>query len=539
MRKKRTELDTLSSAPTAPVSRREFLRRAANTARKAAGAPAAKEKRRPKLEISYPYRYTGPRWAIHYGSYAGIEKTAINELQRQLQSYLPYVIPTYEAAAGVYGREDNLAIIGTIESNPLLAELAQQGLLNIPTTAESYNIFCCMAPFGGKNRLLVICGTDAKGILNGVYALGAEVLAGAPQIDQDLARREIIEKLADFSISDAPAIQERGLWTWGYVIYDYRGYLDNMARLRMNTLVVWNDEVPVNCAAFIDYAHDRGIKVIMGFHWGWGLDEQLDLANPQHCELVKQEVLKNYQENYHHLDIDGIYFQTLTEHGTLEKAGKSTATLACEWVNHIAEGLFQINPELRIIFGLHATSIRQHYTDLTALDERISIMWEDAGVLPYTYAPDLGAADENGKYPQFEDTIAYSKQLATIRPDTGFEIVPKGYTSLRWGSEFEHHGSFVIGERDADFIRQRTALRQTQWDGVNARWLQYYQYGVRFYREILTCQPSHVTAVALVEDGMFEARIQSSVALFAQTVWNPQREPEEILRAALSSYYNE
>ena len=48
------------------------------------------------------------------------------------------------------------------------------------------------------------------------------------------------------AFSAAPALENRGLWTWGYVIYDYRRYLDNMARLKLNMLVVWNDCAPRN-----------------------------------------------------------------------------------------------------------------------------------------------------------------------------------------------------------------------------------------------------------------------------------------------------
>lgn len=489
------------------------------------------------METHYEQRYPGPRWALYYGVYDGIQKVAVNDLQRMVQSYLPYVIETHKAFTGAIASHENLILVGTGDDNPLIAELIQSGKILIPDKAESYHIACFDAPWEGKQRAIVIAGRDAKGVLNGVHAFGAQVLSTAAKIDQDLMRRDVIDKLADFSATEKPAVEERGLWTWGYVIYDYRGFLDTMARLRMNTLVVWNDEPPVNAADFLAYAHDRGIKVIMGFHWGWGL-EHLDFASAAHNEMVKEAVVKNYVENYRHLAIDGIYFQTLTEHNRLDINGKSTATLASEWVNRIAQALLDLDPGLRIIFGLHATSIREHYTDLTALDTRVSIMWEDAGVLPYTYAPTLGEKGDTGISDEaFEDTLAYSKRLATFRPGTPFEIVPKGYMSLRWGYEFEHHGPFIIGERSPEFIEQRARLRQIQWDRVNALWLRYFPYGARFYREILDCAPSRMTAVALVEDAMFEARIQPSVSLFAETLWNPRRSDTEILHAALSPYY--
>ena len=81
----------------------------------------------------------------------------------------------------------------------------------------------------------------------------------------DLHLREAFDALPEFSRTEAPVIENRGVWTWGYVIYDYRRFFDNMARLKMNRLAVWNDVPPINCRQFIPYAHSRGIKVILGF----------------------------------------------------------------------------------------------------------------------------------------------------------------------------------------------------------------------------------------------------------------------------------
>ncbi len=40
-------------------------------------------------------------------------------------------------------------------------------------------------------------------------------------------------------------------------------------------------------------------------------------------------------------------------------------------------------------------------------------------------------------------------------------------------------------------------------------------------------------AAGLVEDGLFEEKIQTSVALFAEMLWNPEQSDEELLRHAL------
>ena len=42
---------------------------------------------------------------------------------------------------------------------------------------------------------------------------------------------------------------------------------------------------------------------------------------------------------------------------------------------------------MKIEWGLHASSILDNYKDLESLDPPIVIVWEDAGVIPYSYDP--------------------------------------------------------------------------------------------------------------------------------------------------------
>jgi len=353
----------------------------------------------------------------------------------------------------------------------------------------------------------------------------------------DLARlREAFDSMEDFSVSDRPRIDNRGIWTWGYVIYDYRGFLENMSLLRMNMLTIWNDHPPLNVREIVDFAHARGIRIILGFHWGWGLPD-LELTRAEDRKKIREMVLRNYRENYCGLGIDGIYFQTLTEHNVTERDGMTTAAAACELVNDTARTLLEDEPALVIQFGLHATSIREHYVDFASLDPRVVIVWEDAGQIPFSYTPILLDPSETGgqdpRKATVDETREYAKKLATFRAGTEFAMVPKGWTNLDWRSEFEHHGPFILGERDPGFIQRRLRDRQPHWDRVNDTWLKNYPIAVRFYREILESGPPRVTVTGLVEDGLLEARIQSSVALFAETIWDPFRDESEILRRAM------
>ncbi len=97
------------------------------------------------------------------------------------------------------------------------------------------------------------------------------------------------------------------------------------------------------------------------------------------------------------------------------------------------------------------------------------------------------------------------------------DLVAKGWITLRWKTEFEHHGPFVLGERDPGFIRERLRERQTRWDEVNALWMVNYPQALRFYRELREAAPGAMSVFGLIEDGMFEDTIQPSAALLGET----------------------
>jgi hypothetical protein len=64
-----------------------------------------------------------------------------------------------------------------------------------------------------------------------------------------------------------------------------------------------------------------------------------------------------------------------------------------------------------------------------------------------------------------------------------------------------------------------------------------YPLAQRFYKEIRQVSHQPMTVLALVEDGVIEQKIEPSVALEAELLWNPDRSADEILDGALSPYY--
>jgi hypothetical protein len=489
----------------------------------------------------YQPRYEGARWAIVYGSNQAVEKFALETLYRKVQAFLPYVLGLYPAVDLTSDLQQmNLILIGTLQNNPWIKQVIEdKARLG---DVQGYLAAGMASPWHPQRRMIILTGGGPNGVLYGTQDFTARILSGSiPEKPTPTRLQQAFDALGDFWIQEQPAITNRGIWTWGYVIYDYRRFLDHMARLKMNLLTIWNDCPPVNIGEVIEYAHSRGIRILLGFSWGWGMPFDISLGEER--QKIKDMVLAEFKEKYARLGMDGIYFQTLTEHNNTELGGQSVARLTCEMVNQIAGSLFEMQPGLSIQFGLHATSIQDRYLDLSDLDARVTIAWEDAGVLPYAYVPMIERSPEarsnSFHLDTLAETLAYSQKLATFRPGTEFAIVPKGWSNLDWAGEFEHHGPFLLGVRDSGFIRERTRQRKPYWDKIDALWLKHYRHAVDFYRAVLSGGALKMTVTGLVEDGVFEESIPLSVALFAETLWNPSRDAGEILQLALSPYYHE
>lgn len=106
---------------------------------------------------------------------------------------------------------------------------------------------------------------------------------------------------------------------------------------------------------------------------------------------------------------------------------------------------------------------------------------------------------------------------------------------LRWDRDFENHESFILGEQSESWIHQRLTARESEWKKINHHWYHSYPLAAAFYRELLQVNP-RMTVTGLVEDGLLEEKIQPSVALFAETLWNPYRSDTELLARAARSF---
>lgn len=463
-------------------------------------------------------------------SYHGLTAKGVNFLAGSLASHMGYkVLPviTYEQATEELLRAHTVLAVGRISTHPILKKYAERGVICVPEKREGYAIFVGKEA-DGEDDVLLIAGADEAGVLYGCADFCNKYLArisieGDYYTDGHFGRL-LKQALVPFSLATAPKIPTRAIWTWGHMIYDYRSFFDNMARLRLNEAVIWNDRCPINAEEIVSYAHSLGIRIVWGYAWGWDNSSKLErmVADSDDALLrrIKEGAIRTYEEEYAGLG-DGIYFQSFTEINKDSVNGKSVADVVVRLVNDTAGELLSRYPDLHVQFGLHATSVKTKTEIIAKVDPRVYIVWEDLGAFPYSYR----SYEDGG----FEETLALNERLLSLRgKDERFGAVLKGLVCLDWG-HFEHFSHpYVMGEYPKEFARQRAALKAPLWKSVSAGWLRNAPLAKRI-AALIAEKGNAPIAEMLVEDGCFEEKIPMPVAYLAELFWDAEEDAYKIL----------
>ena len=469
------------------------------------------------------------RWFFLTDTYEGMEKAAVDKLYAVIASGVSYVLPI-KAAGDITQQElesNNIIFVGKATA-PFLAKCKPD--MQVPAEKEGYSVYVGNSAFGEENQMVVIAGYDAAGVFYGCMDFCNKYLGAPVYVDKNIWGCEIFdapfeEKLNPWQITSAPVIKRRAIWTWGHVIYDYRKFLENMATLRLNEIVIWNDVAPLNAKDVVEYAHSLNIKVIWGFAWGWdtgNCKNVLERYNDQFIADIKARVLKTYEKEYSQTGADGIYFQTFTEHSVTELDGKPLAQIVTELVNDVAASLFEKYPGLQIQFGLHATSVREKLEHIKNVDKRIHIVWEDCGSFPYNYLADQVA--------DFDETVAITEQTLQLRgEDEKWGAVLKGMLNLDWAT-FEHFSApYILGERTSSYIRQRQLKKDRIWKLQQAGWIKNAEYARKIIATVAQYGKEDTVVQGLVEDAMLGNQIAFPVALYAEMLWSPDGDAMEMV----------
>lgn len=450
---------------------------------------------------------------IHGDIKTDLQKRAIEELTSILLEATGEYPVCFNEKDFSGGNDFKRIYIGTKESNPYIEKTTEQSNLK----PEGYCIKV-------KDNVVTIAGYDDAGVLYGVldfynkYCIKNEYTDDSAVYWRNFLSLDVLE---DFEYSSAPTTKERGLWTWGHVIYDYRGYLHNMMKLKMNKVIIWNDFVPTNIDDIIEYAHSCNIKVVLGFEWLWDTDcARFDL---EALEGESEKIFSKYEREYAKLALDGIYFQTFTELYTEKIGNKLIAEAATDFVNKTSALFFEKYPDLNLEFGLHAMSVEKRLDFIKKVDKRIKIVWEDCGAFPFSYIP--------FHVDKFDETLSLVKNISHLRgEDDNFGVVTKGLVKLDW-NYFEHPlGAQCIGISSKKMKKNRIDRKENIWRYVQAGWLVNADKALAMIKEMCALKNGELSILALVEDGMFEENIMFPVALYSEMLWNCNSNIDEIMR---------
>ena len=450
--------------------------------------------------------------AIVYGALeTPMQKKAVSLLSELLLDY------TYERTVCVpYGKESDLEdfrliYVGTKATNPYIA----QDPTDCPALPESYGIRV-------KDDTVTVEGYDDAGVVYGCMDFYNKYLVHR-EFPHDRLRYRVDpfrKELPDFSYASSPSVKERSIWTWGHVIYDYRGFIDNMVKLKMNTLVMWNDFAPTNAREIVQYAHDNGIKLIWGYPWLWDVNcAQIDVLNAKDSI---ESIIKVYEEQYLPLGGDGIYFQSFTEINREDIGGVLIAQAVTDFVNAAAGALLDKYPDLELQFGLHAESVNKKLEYIAKVDPRVRIVWENCGSFPYSYIPN--------DVKNFEQTQEFVRTIAALRgADDRFGLVTKGLVKLDWLA-FEHlKGPVEVGVSSRAMQDDRVARKDRIWRYIQSYWLTHADKVHEAVRTFTDAKQGDLYCTALVEDGMFERNIMYPVALYAEMLWDANGDTKDMM----------
>jgi len=455
-------------------------------------------------------------WKIVYSSYKGINKRTIQFLSKELGKfvirepsiYRIHVLPCEKEGCEVSKNTVFVGLYNESESIPKYIaedEVPQDGFL----------IKVVENPDDENGRFVLLTAYSEQELF---YAAVSFIHDYIPLKVRDNWKMMQCARLFDDyplptgSYSEEPDHKTRSIFTWGHSFNDYRAYIDNMAILKFNELILWNDFIPVNIEDIIEYAHSYGIKVVLGYSWGWKeIGNTVNEITEESVEKVKELAIREYRENYSRVNCDGIYFQAFTERKEECVGGKLIARMVTDMVNEVAASLWEITPDLRIIFGLHASSVVNRLDIIAQVDDRMEIMWEDCGEFPYGY---LTYPESEEKY---NETIEFTKKILNLRGGKGVGLLFKGVMMLDWEKFVNQRGPFVMGENSPKTAQNDRELRAQGWRIFSAEWLGNGEYAERMLRVIKECKKGEID-IGIA--GTFDGGIYLPVALCAQMYRN-------------------
>ena len=452
-------------------------------------------------------------WKIIYTKYEGITARAINLLSkeagklliREEMVYRIYVLPCEKEGADV---PKNAFFIGLYDESETIRKFVSES--EVPD--DGFAVKVVKKPDDPDGSFVFLTAKTEQELFYSVVSfLDDYIPSHAPFGGANPMPDLIFDKpLPECVYSESPDHKTRSVFTWGHSVNDYRGYIDNMARIKLNELILWNDYIPLNIREIIDYAHSYGIRVVLGYSWGWReIGNKSAQITSESINSVKNIAIREYREKYAPLKCDGIYFQSFTERKEDCVGGKLISRLVTEMVNEIAQELWKTTPDLRLIFGLHATSVKNRLEEIAKVDPKIEILWKDCGDFPFNY--NSYVTSEEG----FEETLGFVKKILRLREGKGVGVVYKSVMMLDWSKAVGQSGPYVMGENSVRIADHDRKMRAKAWRKYSADWM---CNGIYAHRLTQFIKDNQLSDTNMCLAGTFDGGIYLPFAICAQMI---------------------
>jgi hypothetical protein len=481
-----------------------------------------------------------PDWTVVYGRLEGCERRAVELLTSELGDlllrepgrYCTHVLPCRSAAERI-SPKGNVFLVGTPQSNPVLAgylkpgDLPEGGYL-VRYVAEAERDVIVMA---GSTPAAVIWAVSDF-CQDGVTALRPERGNGISYArdvfanpDTFASKRRLYEHsngALSYESRRVPQTRIRSLFTWAHPIDDYREFLRNMARLKLNRVYLWNDYPPLNADEVVEWAHSWGIEVFWGFPWGWDNGNVLRKNAKSDQLAMRDSILAAWRKTWRDLPGDGIYFQTYTETAPDGVGDESIAAKAVKLVNAVAAQMFAEKPSQRIVFGLHATSVRGEMKTIAKTDPRLKILWEDPPQFPYSINFPASMMDEKKDFALVDEIVTDRS-----RP---VGIVWKSQLLQDWSYWRHQEGPYLLGVTSRRTYESDRIIHDQLWKNYTANWITKAPIAYREAKRAHAAGP-HVELNSAVQ---FNGPIRFPTALMAELFFSTEEPLEKIMKRVLS-----
>ena len=144
-----------------------------------------------------------------------------------------------EAAKIVFATVSRYTVATCMQEKELTEEIRKigcliyvgiDGMMKIPE--NGYRIKVSKNEYG--NEIVLLHGDGYVNILYAAVDFENKYLVKAENADVHdpvyFFNKLFEDDMPDYDESFAPYIKNRALWSWGYVLFDYKGYLDNMLK---------------------------------------------------------------------------------------------------------------------------------------------------------------------------------------------------------------------------------------------------------------------------------------------------------------------